>query len=74
MKVMVLEWHPARNNPLDYLYWRTEHKLSTSSGQEVRISQSGTDFVVVIGSNREVTGNNINTCYYLNTHEVGLIK
>jgi len=67
-----LNWHPAWANPLDYLFPYTKQSLVSQNGESVIITQSGTDFVVTIGESREITGSNLNTCYYLNMHEVGL--
>jgi len=69
---MQVNWHPWATNPLDFVagHSRDDCELISRSGEAVRISQYGTDFVVTIGDWREITGSNVNTCYYLNLNEV----
>ena len=65
-------WSPYATNPLDFVtgHSRSEAVLISRDGEPMTIAQSGTDFVVIIGDRREITGSNINTCYYLNINEV----
>ena len=67
-----VNWSPRATNPLDFVtgWYETERELVSYSGKAVIISRYGTDFVVTIGDRREITGSNINTCYYLNLNEV----
>ena len=67
-----VNWDPWATNPLDFVagHDKDNCKLVAHNGEPVTISRSGGDFVVAIGDHREVTGSNINTCYYLNVNEV----
>ena len=69
---MQVNWHPRATNPLDFVagHSRDGCELVSRDGGAVIISRSGGDFVVAIGDQREITGSNINTCYYLNVNEV----
>lgn len=71
MKYIPINWNPYRNNPLDHIFGRSNKQLITPDGSPVSITQDGLDFVVTIWHKRTVTGSNINTCYFLNTNEVG---
>ncbi len=74
MSTKQINWHPAITNPLDWLHERKTQKLATPNGTEVTITKPGNDFIVTIGQERIVTGDNISTCYVLNYHEVGFTK
>lgn len=66
-----VNWSPFATNPIDYIEGRSSRKLTTPTGEEVKIIQSGISFVVEINGERTVTTNNANTCYFLNQHQVG---
>ena len=70
--VIEVNWHPWATNPLDFVvgHGKGDCELVTYNGEPVTISRTGGDFVVTIGGHREITGSNINTCYYLNVKEV----
>ena len=67
-----VNWGPMATNPLDFVtgWYEVERELISYSEETVIISRSGTDFVVTIGDRREITGGNINTCYFLNVNQV----
>ena len=71
-----VNWGPMATNPLDFVtgWYENERELISYSGETVIISRSGTDFVVAIGDQRETTGGNVNTCYYLNVNQVRIRK
>lgn len=66
-----VNWSPFATNPIDYIAGRSNRRLITPAGKEVKIIQSGISFVVEIDGERTVTTNNTNTCYFLNQNQVG---
>ena len=70
-----INWHPAWANPLDFVTWEEEDRaLVTPQGKPVNIIRDGNDFVVTIGDDREITGSNLATCYFLNLYQVGELE
>ena len=71
-----VNWSPMATNPLDFVtgWYENERELISCNEETVVISRSGNDFVVTIGTRREITGSNINTCYLLNVHQVRIQK
>jgi len=71
-----VNWSPMATNPLDFVtgWYENERELISYSGEAVVISRSGTDFVVITGDRREITGSNISTCYLLNVNQVRIRK
>jgi len=67
-----VSWSPLATNPLDFVtgWYENERELISYSSEAVIISRSGGDFVVTIGDRREITGSNVNTCYFLNVNQV----
>ena len=67
-----VNWSPMATNPLDFVtgWYENERELISYSGEVVVISRSGGDFVVAIGDQRETTGSNVSTSYYLNVNQV----
>ena len=67
-----VNWGPMATNPLDFVtgWYENERELISYSGEVVVISRSGGDFVVAIGDQRETTGSNVSTSYYLNVNQV----
>ncbi len=72
-----INWSPFTSNPLDYVTAHGEestHGLVLPNGDPVIVGRSGNDFTVKIGVDNPVnTGSNLNTCYYLNVRQVGII-
>lgn len=68
-----VNWNPYWTNPIDEIEGRTEKQYFTPIGAPVRITKPGSDFVIYIGQERIETGDNLQTCYYLNRMEVGLL-
>lgn len=74
MKFIEFNWHPRVYNPIDYVGVYPDyatHRLATPQKEKVIISREGGDFVVTVGEQRTVTGSNLNTCYFLNSRQVG---
>ena len=69
MRHQEINFSPYSNNVLDYT---NNDKLETPDGNPVNITQSGLDFIIVIGHELYHTNCNLEASYILNTHQVGI--
>lgn len=68
----VIIFSPYNHNVLDYV---GRKDLVTNSGNPVRISRDGNDFIVrVEGHSPYINPDNIHTSFYLNMMEVGVME
>ncbi len=69
----VLEWHPIRSNPIDFL-GSDAPRLRDFENKPVSILYIGSDYWVQFGDEQpQYGGGCTSTCYLLNLREVGLV-